>query len=200
MEIDHRFLPGVVVGLALGRARPCFGSTIALRRETLDRVGGFAVLADKLADDYALGTAIRRAGLIVTIPPSLLRHTCSEHRLSELVAREIRWARTIASVDPWGFAGSVITHPLPLALLGPLFGGVNSLTLGLIPAALVCRALLQIEMTRTFGLARARLWLGPVRDILSFAIYVASFFPGRIEWRGARFEIMPDGDMKPERE
>src|SRR5205814_1549928 len=30
MAIDQHFLPGVIVGLAVGRARPCFGSTFAL--------------------------------------------------------------------------------------------------------------------------------------------------------------------------
>ena len=44
--IDHHFLPNVVVGLALGLAKPCFGSTIALRRDTLTRIGGFAAFKE----------------------------------------------------------------------------------------------------------------------------------------------------------
>ena len=48
--IDHHFLPNVLVGLALGLAKPCFGSTIALRRDTLDSIGGFPALKDRLAD------------------------------------------------------------------------------------------------------------------------------------------------------
>jgi ceramide glucosyltransferase len=200
MAIDQHFLPGVIVGLALGRAQPCFGSTIALRRQTLNRIGGFAPLADRLADDHALGMAVRRIGLTVTIGHFLVRHTCSEHRLTELVRHELRWARTIAVIDPAGYAGSCVTHALPLALLGTLFGGINILNLSFIAAALACRALLQIEVARAFGLARAGLLLGPVRDLMSFAIYAASILPGSVEWRGARYDIATDGDMRAERE
>ena len=66
LSIDTHFLPSVVVGTALGLAKPCFGSTIALRRETLAAIGGFGVLSNELADDYALGAAVRRLGLRVS--------------------------------------------------------------------------------------------------------------------------------------
>ena len=61
-EIDHRFLPSVLVGLRLGLAKPCFGSTIALSAETLRRIGGFEAFADQLADDYAVGARRAAAG------------------------------------------------------------------------------------------------------------------------------------------
>jgi len=199
MAIDQHFLPGIIVGLALGRAQPCFGSTIALRRETLNDIGGFAPLANKLADDHVLGMAVRRTGLTVTIPSFVVSHTCSQDRPSELIRHELRWARTIASIDPAGFAGSGVTHALPFALLAVLFGRLNTLTFGAVAAALACRALLQIEVARAFGLAPARLALGPVRDLISFVIYVASFFPGRIEWRDDRYGIVSDGNMTAER-
>ena len=86
-EIDHRFLPSVLVGLRLGLAKPCFGSTMALRAETLRRIGGFAAFADQLADDYAIGAAVRQLGLEVAIPPMVVDHVCSEHSFVELARR-----------------------------------------------------------------------------------------------------------------
>jgi hypothetical protein len=41
MGISYHFLPNAALGLAIGLVRPCFGSTIALSRQTLDRIGGF---------------------------------------------------------------------------------------------------------------------------------------------------------------
>ena len=55
LTIDSHFLPGVVVGARLKLSRPCLGSTIALRRQSLVAIGGFEPLADCLADDYVLG-------------------------------------------------------------------------------------------------------------------------------------------------
>jgi len=44
MGVSYGFLPNVILGVALGLARPCMGSTIALERRTLDEIGGFEAL------------------------------------------------------------------------------------------------------------------------------------------------------------
>jgi len=59
MGIDYHFLPNVVTGISLGLAKPCFGSTIALRRVVLDEIGGLASFASVLADDYEIGRTVR---------------------------------------------------------------------------------------------------------------------------------------------
>ena len=63
MGTSYDFLPNVVLGISLGLAAPCMGSTIALTRNVLDEIGGFAAFADYLADDYEIGRAVRGAGL-----------------------------------------------------------------------------------------------------------------------------------------
>ena len=70
-------LPSVLVGLKFGLATPCFGPTMALRRETLDSIGGFESIADQLADDYVLGALVRRTGLTVAIPAATVTHVCT---------------------------------------------------------------------------------------------------------------------------
>lgn len=192
--IDYHFLPNVLVGLRLGLATPCFGSTIALRKETLAKIGGFEAVADQLADDYALGALARRAGLSVAIPGHIVAHACAERSAPELVRHELRWARTIRSVDPLGFVGLAITHATPLALLGLLLGGGTPAALILV-AAVVCRFVLQNEIDRAFHLRGAYFWLGPLRDILSFAIFVISFFGRRVEWRGHRYGLRADNRL-----
>jgi ceramide glucosyltransferase len=195
MAIDFHFLPSVLVGLRLRLAAPCFGSTIALRRATLDRIGGFAAVVDRLADDYAMGDRVRALGLEVAIPPMVVAHVCSEPSLPALVAHEIRWARTIRLVDPLGFAGSAVTHPLPFALLALLLqpGRIGA---GLLVASLACRLRLQIKVAGTLGHSARPLWLGPVRDLLSFAVFLASFWPAAISWRGDRYRVGRNGTLK----
>lgn len=189
--IDYHFLPNVLVGLKLRLATPCFGSTIALTKSTVARIGGLHSVADQLADDYALGTAVRRAGLKVAIPALLVTHVCAERSLRELVLHEIRWARTIRAMDPLGFAGLAVTHAVPLAVLGVVLGGLT-LAVWLLAAALFCRFALQAELHRLFRLRNGIFWLGPIRDILSFVVFVASFFGGRVEWRGHRYAVNAD--------
>ena len=194
LAIDAHFLPNVLVGLRTGLAKPCFGSTIALTRQRLAEIGGFEAFADRLADDYAIGDALRARGLRVEAPDMLVAHSCCESSLAELWRHELRWARTIRSVDPWGYQGSLITHPLAWALVALASGAP---ALGAIAAALAiaCRMVLLFVVTRNFGLAAPPYWLAPPRDLLSFAVFVWSFFGRDLTWRGRRYHIGTDGAL-----
>lgn len=195
LHIDLHFLPSVLVGIVTGLARPCFGSTIAMRAETLARVGGFESVADILADDYALGDAVRRLGLTVELAPLVAGHACPESGLADLLAHELRWQRTVRAVDPAGFAGSAITHALPLSLLGTLLTGLQPLAFLIMAGVLISRLALQQSVDHLLARKWGRGALVPVRDFLSFAVFVASFFVGAVSWRGARFQVRADGTM-----
>jgi ceramide glucosyltransferase len=195
--VDHHFLPSVLVGLRFGLAQPCFGSTIALRRETLKRIGGFESVADTLADDYAIGDAVRGLGLKIAIPPFTVDHTFSERTLSEFLAHELRWARTIRLVDPKGYAGSIVTHPLPFAIVALLLSGFSAIGLIILATTLACRVFVPIQVERLPGGGQSSVWLSPLRDLLSFAVFVASFVPGAVDWRGRRYRVGSDGSVTP---
>lgn len=192
--IDYHFLPGVLVGLKLGLVEPAFGSTIALRKSTLAAIGGFEAVVDQLADDYALGKLVQDAELAVAIAGCTVSHVCAERSAWDFFSHELRWARTIRSVEPLGYAGTVITHPVPLALIGLLLGGLAPGCL-MVAMALACRFALQSELDRVFGLRGDVFWLGPLRDLLSFAIFVASFFGRGVAWRGHRYEVRGDNSL-----
>jgi ceramide glucosyltransferase len=198
--IDYHFLPNALVGLKLGLATPCFGSTIALSKTTLASIGGLQSVADQLADDYELGMAVRRAGLEVAIAPFMVTHVCSEQSLRELLVHDLRAARTIRTVDPLGFAGLAITYAVPLALIALLLGGPMPAA-WIVALALACRFALQAELHRRFqrgngsAIPWGNFWLGPIRDVLSFVVFVASFFGRGVEWRGHRYGVRADSTL-----
>jgi ceramide glucosyltransferase len=193
LAINSHFLPQAITGLAIKVTKPCFGATIALQRSTLERIGGFGRFADELADDYAIGTAVRAAGLEVTTAPFLVGHRCFEDSLHQLVLHQIRIARTIKKIDPIGYAGTIITHPWPLALLGMLSGSTAAALVAV--AALAARVAVCRCVERRFGLPRENLWLIPLQDIIAFAVYVASFFGASVHWRGADYRVAGDGTL-----
>ena len=198
LGIDAWFLPGVVVGLALGLARPCFGSTIAMRRDMLDRIGGFAAFANVLADDNAMGEAVRAAGGRVALGP-LVRHLCSETGPVELWQHELRWARTLRQIDPGGYAGSAVTHPLPLALLAWLAGGGGwSLALAALALAAQAGFLIRLRLLTDQRPEAADLLLLPLRSLLSFAIYLAAYGGSGVGWRGQDYRLDANGTLTPE--
>jgi ceramide glucosyltransferase len=195
LGLTTQFLPSVVVGLALGMAHPCMGSTIALRREVLAAIGGFEAFADLLADDYAIGRAVRAAGYRSAVPPMIVSHACAESSLRGLIAHELRWARTVRSLDPAGFAGSGVTHAVVLALIGVALTGAAPASLLVLVLAAAARIWMvrQAEM-RTESPSSAW-WLIVLRDVLAFAVFVSSFFVRAVDWRGTRFRLDDRGGL-----
>ncbi|HEY5347366.1 MAG TPA: bacteriohopanetetrol glucosamine biosynthesis glycosyltransferase HpnI, partial [Rhizomicrobium sp.] len=199
MGNSYDFLPNVILGSLLGLADPCFGSTIALRRDLLEEIGGFAAFADYLADDYEIGRAVREKGYRIAIPAISVAHGCHERGFLELFRHELRWTRTIRLLNPYGHLGSIVTLPLPLAILGAvclgfsgglgLFGG---LTLG---AAIAGRLFLKWRIDAIFATDAGPAWLLPLRDLLSFAVFLTSLFGETVHWRGTRFAVQPSGAM-----
>ena len=191
--ISYAALPDIIVGLTIRLAQPCMGSTIALRRETLAAIGGFDRFADVLADDYAIGQAVTEAGLRVTVPPMLLVHACDDDGFAMLWRHHLRWATTIRRLMPVGYAGSIVSNPLPFALLASAFLPLPALPIVLF--SLATRIILARSVDRIAGEGSAPLWLLPVIDCLKFAVFFASFFVTKVDWRGARYTVVPDGGI-----
>lgn len=198
LAIDSQFVPNVVMGVSLGLAQPCMGSTIALTAERLAAVGGFATFRNDLADDYAIGAALRRDGAVVTIPNFTIGHTCTDRSLSEMWRHELRWNRTIRNVDPAGYAGSIVTHAFPLALIGALLPGGEAYGLPVAALALACRVALVAQVERAFGITPHAYWLLPIRDLLSFSTFLWSFVSGAVTWKGHDYRVVADGTLIPE--
>jgi len=192
MGINHHFLPDVMFALAHGFASPCFGSTIALKRSVLDEIGGLQAFADRLADDYEIGRAVRSRGYRVAVPPLIVSHSCAEVTGRELFRHELRWARTIRLVNPAGFAGSIVTHAIPLSLIGCVFLAFTPVSLAILAGAIATRVWLAIQINSRFGTGDP-IWLVPARDLLSFVIFIRALFAGRVDWRGARFHVSSAG-------
>jgi ceramide glucosyltransferase len=195
MGTSYDFLPNMVFGTWWGLANACLGSTIALRRASLDQFGGFEAFANYLADDYEIGRAVRQRGQRVVVLPLAVTHRCTEETARELTSHELRWSRTVRIVRPWSHASTVITHPFPLAVLGVAFVGLGAFPLGVAAAALLARLILRFRVEKAFGGASGPAWLMPVRDTISMMVFLASFFGQKVAWRGTRLKVEPSGAM-----
>lgn len=194
-HINHGFLPMALVSRACGIKTGCFGATVALSRRTLDDIGGFTAIKDELADDHALGAAVRRLGRSVLLSPHLVDNVLAERCFGDLFRHELRWARTIRLLAPVGYAVSIVTQPAMLALAAVATGAHTELSLGFLAGTLVWRGVTVRDMDRALGLPPTPLWRLPVRDMLSFAVFVASFFTRTVAWRDSTFRVGPNGQL-----
>lgn len=197
-QITHGFLPGAVLARALGR-QDCLGATMCLRRRDLQRIGGLQALVDHLADDNVLGRRIAALGLRVALAGTVPLTTVPEMRLGALFQHELRWARTIRTLEPVGFAASALQFGLVWALLTVVLAGGAMWSIGLFLIAWVLRAVAAVwvdaalaplwsdergvndEAALAFS---CPVWLLPLRDVLSVAVMLASYGGRQVIWRG----------------
>lgn len=198
MFINEWFLPSVLVSAKIREIRFCFGATMAVRRHLLDMIGGFKALSHYLADDYMLGKLISAHGYKVALSGYVVENVVLEKTLKELLQHELRWARTVRTVEPLGHAFSFVMYGVPLALVAALMVDLTFdsewFEQALVLLAVSLRVWMHVAVRRKLALPKDHsLWLVPVRDILCFVVWGASFLGRRVAWRSRTVVVRRDG-------
>ena len=195
MFINDWFTPSVRVAAMLGSRFFAFGATIGIRREVLAKIGGFAAIADQLADDYRLGELTRRLGLRTVLSDMLVETFVVERSCAELVRHELRWLRTIRALRPLSYAFCFVTFGIPVAALGALLAGGGPAATVMFGITVAARVALHV----TVGASRPRLvhlLLLPLRDTLNLGLWAWSFVTRRVQWRDDRYRLGRDGSVQ----
>jgi len=168
---------------------------MAVRRETLERIGGFARLRDELADDHRLGDEVRALGLSVVLSPYIVEARVAESTFGDLWRHELRWARTVRAVAPAGFAGSVLSHPVAIAAVASVAAGFGLTSCIFLVISCALRWATARAIANALGITPPTPWFLLARDALSFGVFVASFFGRTVSWRDQVFRVETSGRM-----
>jgi len=157
-------------------------------------------LVTNLADDYTLGRLIRESGLDIQLGDVVIENIVEENSLKSLILHELRWARTIRSVEPLGFLSTFLTDAIPLSIiLGALFHYANyDLTWSVSPLviAFCVRILLHSSTKVTFSSKKDfSLWIIPIRDLLSFFIRLLCYTGRKVSWRNSELSVDKGGKI-----
>ncbi len=193
LEIPTQFHPRVLTARQLEGVKFALGSTIVIRREVLDQIGGFAAIANDLADDFQLGNLPTQLGYKVILSNYSVEHLLANVSLSEFISRQVRWAKCIRSTRFWGYVGLIFTQGTVTSLFCLIltFGSpwawiIFGITWGL---RLLMAWVVGVQILQD-AVAKKYLWLVPFRDIVSFAIWCYGFFGQTLEWRGHQFKLV----------
>lgn len=198
LSINAHFLPQAMVAARFGM-RFAMGAAMMVRRKAFEATGGFANLADHLADDFWLGESVREAGwrlepaegVVDSIPDIDSGRLHFEHM--------VRWARTIRLCQPVGFAASLIQHGFSLLSLRLLLGGPDALGLGLMGAIWAAKAACAAWLGSRLGGRQpaAALWLLPLSEWFAFTAWLAGCGSDRVLWRGQLYDVERRGRLVP---
>jgi ceramide glucosyltransferase len=194
------FFAGVLVAQWKEGMTFALGASIVTTKEWVEKIGGFAAIADQHSDDYELGCRIANAGGEVLLSREAVWTMYPAEGLRGFWSHQLRWARTVRLCRPWSYMGMIFTHGLPWCLLAA-FAAASGGWLGVAVAYLAAYLVLRLAMAWTVGvwgvgdeLLRRRLWLAPVRDAIYFFVWLASFASKKITWGGEEY-TMEKGQM-----
>ncbi len=107
LGIATDFMAGVLLArLIEGGLSYGLGSTLAVRRDALRKIGGFEVLVDHLADDYELGARVAKAGYRVVLSGEVVETNVPAYDWRGFADHQLRWLRTVRDARPGGYAGT----------------------------------------------------------------------------------------------
>jgi ceramide glucosyltransferase len=189
---------GVVVANLLEGIRFGLGPTIAVKKEAVARIGGYAALGEYFANDYMIGKLIDEAGYRVVLSHHVIDHIVSQKTLQKMWCSQLRWAKSTRYSRPKGHFGSGLTFAVPFGLLGlatAVVLGRPGLGLVLLGACVLNRILQSWVagwMVVRDPVALKEWWLYPIRDLLGFAVWAASYTSARAVWRSSKYQLRRD--------
>src|ERR1700739_958243 len=193
---------GVLVARMMEGMQFVLGPTMAFRRDVIRQIGGFKVTADYCADDFVLGNETYKLGQAVVLSHHAIDHIVINLSLAASLKHQVRWMKSTRFSRPMGHFGTALTFSMPYGLLGlaagvllghPLWG------VALLAWAVATRLALSVGVGRM--VVRDPSWLSllvlsPVRDLMGFFLWAASYTGSRILWRGRVFQLLPGGKMR----
>lgn len=199
LELGACFAPPALMGLHLLRMAYGFGASIALRREDLERAGGFAAVADYLADDFQIAARVAALGKRVVLSEYLVDNVLGSMPLREVYERHVRWLRCARVSRPREYIPMAITLTLPLALLALFFTAFSPVGWLVFLGSLLVRlgtTWLIAGHTQDSVVRRHLLWL-PLSDLFHALYWGVALLGRRVTWRGDVYLVQRDGRMVP---
>jgi ceramide glucosyltransferase len=197
---------GVLVAELLEGMKFALGPTMAVRRDCLEEAGGFHALGPYHADDFMLGNLVAAGGHRVVLSTHTIDHHILNLSLIPSLLHQIRWMKSTRFSRPKGHLGTALTFSMPYGLMAagaavamnlPLLGGllllwswISRVALGVLVGSLVVA---EPRLLRT-------VLLYPLRDLLGFGYWIASYLSNQVQWRGQVYNLQEDGLMRQDSE
>jgi ceramide glucosyltransferase len=192
---------GVVTANLLEGMKFGLGPTIVARKDSVEKIGGYRVLGEYFSNDFVIGNLIEKAGYRVVLSRHVIDHVVPPMTFRRMWDRQVRWAKGTRWSRPKGHFGTGLIFAMPYGILGFLAAAaMGQVALGawLLGAAILNRVIESLAIG--WGVVRdpralKAPWLYPVRDLLGFAVWCASYLSKRAVWRDSRYELVEGGKI-----
>ncbi len=189
-------VPSALVARRLeGKVQFAFGWTMATTKERLGEIGGWEAMANHHSDDFELGNRIAAKGYRVALMREPVWMVFPKENVGEFLRHELRWAIGLRNVRPAGYVGTILTQGLPWAIAAAAVAFASG-WLGLAGFYLGAYLVLRLSVAYAAGVwglgdkhVASKLWLAPLRDAISAAVWLAGLLTSKITWRGLEYHV-----------
>ena len=190
---------GVLVANLLEGMKFGLGPTIAVRKDSLAQIGGYQALGEYFANDFVIGNFIEKAGYRVVLSHHIIDHVVPPMTFRRMWERQVRWAKSTRYSRPKGHFGTGLIFAVPYGILGfiaaALLGHPNLGWL-LLSASILNKSLECFSVG--WGVVRDPIShrvpaLYPVRDLLGFIVWCASYLSKGSMWRDSQYKLLEGG-------
>lgn len=200
LGISTDFIAGVLAARQIENGiHFALGSTLAITRTALQAIGGLRPLVNYLADDFELGNRTSRAGFEVVLADVVVETHLPAYSFRDFFRHQLRWARSTRDSRRMGYIGLILTFGLPWAFLAVVLALGAWWSWALLAGAFILRVAVALQVGAGVvhdGAVRRHLWLLPLRDLIAFLVWFASFADNKVRWRGDIF-VLENGKIRP---
>jgi ceramide glucosyltransferase len=200
LTLNADFTADLIFAAMTGASDFCIGCSLALKRSTLELIGGLGSLAEYLVEDYEIGRRIQAQGLGIAVVPYFVDIIVDLQTPLQWWRHQLYWDQNTRAAKPWGFLATVLTRAVPFALLYAMLRMFNPASLMILGGVLAVR-LSTCAFVLGYGLGdreglRSLPWL-PLRDLAGLVSWLLVLRKRSFVWRGLEFGLTRDGRIVP---
>jgi ceramide glucosyltransferase len=164
----------------------------------IDRIKGFSIFGEFLAEDHLLGIHINKAGFKIGQSNYIIDNVNIQWSLNKFLNRHIRWAKMRRTLNIGHYLTEPLSNPILISLIY-LFVQMNTQATSIFLGVILLKTFFDILNAR---LMKSDLkWyhgiLIPVKDLLIGFIWFIPFVNRTIKWRGNSFRIQKGTKLLP---
>ncbi|MBI4061597.1 MAG: glycosyltransferase [Elusimicrobia bacterium] len=193
LSLNVEFVPSMIFATSTRAALACPGASQAVRRETLEKIGGLEPMADSLVEDIELGRRMAAAGFKIVIGSHIAATGVDLNGWRAWWRHQVYWDQNTRAASPVGFFFTWLVRGVPLAAFYSLiFLAHGLLELEVLLVTLAFRLGSAVFCSWSLGDSEGlrALWLLPLRDLVGAATWAASFLQRKIYWKGREFVLV----------
>ena len=199
LTINSDFIPSVIFAQVTGASNACLGPSIAIRKSTLQELGGLESLADYLVEDYELGRRVWTSGKKMVILPYVIDAVVDLSNWRQWWNHQVYWEQNTYLARPGAFIATILIRAVPFACLFAIlqFGNpwgllvlLSTISIRLLTAGITALELKDDEAIKSLHLLA-------FRDVVGLIFWLLAFTQRTVVWRGVEFKLTSNGKMVP---